>query len=77
MVLICMLSVVSCCKLDTRRLTTFPPMGDIVEYTREPVISYDQGQGTYLVTKEAVHNFIQYKLYVDEVNKWKTKNGVE
>lgn len=76
-IFICCLISTGCCTPDTRRLTSFPPMGKTVEYTRDPVISYDQYTDTYKITKQLMHNVVQYKIYIDQVNNWKTKNGVE
>lgn len=58
-------------------LTPFPLQPKNVEYTRNPVVSYNKTNETYTITKEMMHNTVNDKLFVTEILKWKTANGVQ
>lgn len=67
-----------CCAPRTDiKLTPFPPKGNIKDYTSEPVILFNKENKTYLITDELMHNTIINKIYIDEIHKWKTENGIK
>ena len=74
---LCLLFIVGCCGPKSNvPLTAFPPRGTIVEYTKPPVVAYDNKTATYVITKEMMNNAVMNQLFVDEVLRWRRDNSI-
>lgn len=68
-----------CCGLrqdQIQILSEFPPAPQLIEYTVDPVISYDEKKQTYVITEEYMNNSLQNDIFVREIKRWKTDNGI-
>lgn len=55
----------------------FPVRAKVIKYTREPVLSFNKTNQTYVVTSEFMENAVNNKIFVDEVIIWKNENGIK
>ena len=70
--------VTSCCSFNTEQtLTRFPAKPPYVNYTTDPVISFNKSDKTYIITSEYMENSLLDVTYIDEITKWKRENGVK
>lgn len=70
--------VVGCCTFrDYSLITEFPPKPELVDYTKDPVINNNKKDKTYTITEEYMHNSLLLNIYIDEIRKWKTENGIK
>jgi hypothetical protein len=57
-------------------LTSFPPSPKFIEYKTDPVIYYDKSNKNYIITQDYMKNSLNAIIYIDEIKKWKTDNGI-
>lgn len=67
-----------CCSIKSdKQLTPFPPRPQLKEYQGQPVISHNKTNNTYIISGELLYNATMHKIFIDEIIKWKTYNGIE
>lgn len=75
---LCLTILSSCCFFsEEQTLTPFPPRAAVVEYSTNPVKSFDKEAKTYIVTSEMMENMVLDRYFINEVLKWKRENGVK
>lgn len=75
-----LLSSTSCvCMIKVKDFDAFPSQPKYEEYigNENPVISFDPETKTYKVSSKMVENALYNDKYIEEVIKWKHRNGVE
>jgi hypothetical protein len=66
-----------CITINMRpELSRFPPSPKQIEYTKDPIIEYNEN-GTYLVTEEMVEKSTLQHLYLNAILDWKKENNIK
>lgn len=66
-----------CITINIRQpLSEFPIAPKEIEYTKDPVIKYNNDK-TYIVTDEMVEKSTLQHLYLKEILKWKFENKID
>jgi hypothetical protein len=66
----------SCVSVPNSTIEPFPISPNFVDYDRDPIISYKKKDKTYIVSEEMVSNSALYKLFVEEILKWRKESGI-
>lgn len=54
----------------------FPPAPKTIEYTKDPVLSFNEKNETYIITSEYMLNSLQNDIYLKNIKEWKEKNDI-
>lgn len=57
--------------------TPFPPSPQWVEYTSNPIVSFNKTEKTYVVTQEFMYNMVSEHSFLDAILKWKSTNKID
>lgn len=73
------LSTSCICLIKVKDFDSFPPIPKYKEYSdlEKPVLSFDADSQTYVVSSKMVENALYNNKYIEEITKWKKRNGVE
>lgn len=78
-VLLTLLSTSCICLIKVKDFDEFPPEPKyaIYEDSQNPVIAFDKTNKTYIVRSKMVENSLYDRQYIEEIIKWKKRNGVQ
>lgn len=57
--------------------TKFPPKPELLEYSKDPVVSYNKHSDTFVITSEYMHNSLQNDIFLKAILEWKLKNNIK
>lgn len=65
-----------CINRERINLTLFPPEPENKEYSIGPVLEYNKTNKTYIITEDFMQESLQNIIFLNEIRKWRTDNGI-
>lgn len=72
-----MMLLSSCCTFCNNEPSKFPLRATPVEYTTDPVKSYNATDKTYVISAAYMENSLADHIFVREIMKWKVDNNIK